>query len=99
MVLGKADRGELIRRGERAQVILNDPLVQEAFEIIESEVLRVWKGTAASDIPSRERAWLALQLIGSVRRAFEGIVTSGQYAEHEVQEFLRPVDALRQPPS
>lgn len=90
----KVDRAEIIQRGQRAQQILADPLVDEAFVTVERELTRLWRETEPQDTGSRERLWLALRLFDSVRKVFEGIVASGKFADHEVREFLKPVDQI-----
>jgi len=92
-------REELIARGHHAQAILDDPMVNEAFDTLENEIMRVWRMTEAGDIHSRERAWLALQLSERLKQVFIGIVSAGQIARSEVQKLLQPVDARPAQPS
>jgi hypothetical protein len=71
---------EEIRRGERAQALLHDPLVAEALAALERAAIEEWRATAPHDVETRERAWLMLQLAQRFRAHFENLVASGSLA-------------------
>ena len=46
-------------RARRAHTLLNDPLIVEAFETLEKDLLDSWKHSGTSDKETRESLWLA----------------------------------------
>ena len=55
------------RRGEQARRLLEDPLLQEAFGMVESALREAWATSADEATAERERLWLMLKLLGRVR--------------------------------
>lgn len=86
------DRTKLVQRGERAQAILSDPIVVEAFAHMEAEILRYWRNSDGGDTGNRERLWLSLKLLDGVKNYFQNVVMAGRVAEHQITEFLKPID-------
>lgn len=72
------------RRGMEAQRLLAEPLLAEAFEIIEANYRDGWLATKDGQTAERERIWLALTLLTKVRAHLEGIVQGGRVAAHEL---------------
>jgi hypothetical protein len=72
---------EEIRRGERAQAVLADPLVAEALAALERAAIDDWRATAPRNVEARERAWLMLQLAQRFRAHFESLVANGTLAK------------------
>jgi hypothetical protein len=68
---------ETIQRGENADRILNDPLVQEVLLGMESMMVQTWKATSVAS--EREELWYTLKGLERFRSAFEAAIQSGQY--------------------
>lgn len=71
-------------RGQRARVILEDPLVIEALALMESKVLEAWKDSPASDTAARERLYHYQRSVQEFRRFFTIAVTNGKFAEKDI---------------
>lgn len=76
-------------RGNRARVILDDPLVVEALALMESKVLDAWKDSPASDTAARERLYHYQRCIQEFRRFFANTVTSGKFAERDLAHIRK----------
>jgi len=70
-----------IMRGERAEQLLREPLLTEAFEIIEQEYMAQWKNSPARDEAGREKLWLMLKLLGQVHGQLQAVVNTGTFAK------------------
>lgn len=77
------------RRGQHARDLLNDPLIAEAFETIEHEVMDQWKKSPARDVEGREKLWLMLQMTHKIRGHLESLVASGRMADHTLAARLK----------
>ena len=83
------DETELeIIRGRDAQALIQHPLLVEAFEAVESEVMHQWKNSPARDEAGREKLWLSLKLLQKVRSQLESVIQTGQVAEVTLAQRL-----------
>lgn len=78
-----------VQRAQRAERLLTDSLLVEAFAAIEAEYLKAWKGTAARDTDARERLWQAYQIIGIVQSNLKSVVNSGKLAKAELDRAVK----------
>lgn len=68
-------------RAARAEALVNDPLFQEAFGILERDIVRAWKDTAASDSPLRERHHALMSAVTLLRENLQNIINDGKVAQ------------------
>ena len=73
-------------RARRAQSLLNDPLIKEAFETLEKDLLATWKQSGTGDKETRESLWLAMRLLDRLRIHLQSILETGQMAE-KMQQY------------
>ena len=73
-------------RARRAQSLLNDPLIIEAFETLEKDLLDTWKQSGTGDKETRESLWLAMRLLDRLRIHLQSILETGQMAE-KMQQY------------
>jgi len=78
---------DVIRRAEQADRIINDPLVIEAFEIIETEFTRLIIESSETDEEGRERAYRMLWSARRFKSFFESVVASGKIRQHQLEQF------------
>lgn len=74
---------DAIRRGERAQALLTDPLIVETFAALEAEYIRQWRRNdpqTPSTPEARDSIWLALQNLDVFRGMFSAYIRHGQVA-------------------
>jgi hypothetical protein len=74
-------------RGARAQRLLDDELLKEAFETLDRDYAKAWRETAARDTDARERLWQAVQIVGKVRDHLVTVVNGGKLAQREMNEI------------
>ena len=73
-------------RARRAQSLLNDPLIKEAFETLEKDLLDSWRNSGTSDTETRESLWLAMRLLDRIHTHLQSILETGQMAE-KMQQY------------
>jgi hypothetical protein len=81
------DDTEEVTRGQRAQAILDDPLVAEAFAAIERECLAEWRRAPARDVEGRERLWLMLKMTERFKAHFLSLIDSGRLAGERIAQL------------
>lgn len=84
-----------IARGQQAAEALDNPIVVEALEAWEREVIESWKTSPLRDVEGRER----LRLMLEASKAFRGYMTrtleTGKLAEIQLQQSRTMMDRVR----
>ncbi|WP_324807209.1 hypothetical protein SH584_11460 [Sphingomonas sp. LY29] len=76
-------------RISRAQRLIDDPLLKEAFENVRASAIAVWQQTKADDVKGREMAWLTVKVVNRVEGELQSIIDGGKIAASRVQAPLR----------
>ena len=66
-------------RARNAAQLLENPMLQEALELIEREAVTAWMGTRLDDTATRERLWMQVKAAQRVREVLQGAVDSGRF--------------------
>jgi hypothetical protein len=76
-------------RGTQAEHLINHPLMKEAFDLYEAEIMKRWRdtGTGESDTFKRERLWQAINLLGKVKEHLFHVVENGKLAKHHLAQL------------
>ena len=74
-----------IREGSRAQLLLNDPLLKQAFE----DLLETYKQeiffTNFADDEKRRSLWMAYNMVDKIRGHLQTIMESGKLAQKDLE--------------
>src|SRR5262245_25256090 len=76
-----------IARGARAEALLKNELLQEAFATLERDYIEAWKISPARDTDGRERLWQAVNIVGKVRDHLVKVVNDGKLARRHLNEL------------
>lgn len=82
-----SDEHKLLRdasRAARARDLLANELLIEAFDGLEAAYIAAWRNSPVLDTATREKQFVAVNVIGQVRNHLERIVTNGRLAEAEI---------------
>ena len=74
-----------IARGNRAQRLLDDEMLAEAFAKLEHEYVAQWRNTEFRDQDARERLWWAARVVAKVREHLLIVAKNGEIAEREIR--------------
>jgi hypothetical protein len=80
---------ESIARGARAEALLKNDLLQEAFARLERDYLEAWKISPARDTDGRERLWQAVNIVAKVRDHIVKVVNDGKLSQRHLNELAR----------
>lgn len=77
-----------IARGTRAEQLLENDLLNEAFTKIRENLHQQFEQSSANDAEGREEAWKMLKVISEVERHLKSVVHTGKIAkkEKEIEE-------------
>jgi hypothetical protein len=73
-----------LARAARAQSLLSNELLAEAFEALDATYVKAWRMTPARDVAAREKLWQAVNVVGLVRDHLAKIVADGRLAQAEL---------------
>jgi hypothetical protein len=73
----------------RAQALLEDELLAEAFDALEANYTSAWRRTTIDDAAGREKLFLAINIVGKVRDHLSSVVANGKLAQAELNELLQ----------
>ncbi len=81
--------GQAQHRGIRAEELLNNSLLQEAFQDLERQYLEAWRATKPLETAHREKWWLAIQILGKIQEHLRRHVTDGRIAAEDLRRLSR----------
>jgi len=65
----------------RANALLNDPLFNEAFDVLKKDLLSRWEASGSPEVEARESIWLAMRLLDRIHAHISSIVETGRMAD------------------
>jgi len=82
-------------KAARAKALLDDELILEAFDKLETNYVAAWRGTAIDDMAGREKLFLAINIVGKVRDHLASVVANGKLAQAELKELAQAAERRR----
>ncbi|HLH96431.1 MAG TPA: hypothetical protein VKW08_15050 [Xanthobacteraceae bacterium] len=79
---------DLARRA-RAEALIADELLQQAFARLEERYIEEWRITQFRDTDARERLWQAVNVVRKVKDHLARIVGDGKLAQREIDELAQ----------
>ena len=83
---------EAATKAIRAQDLLDNELLTEAFRSLEDNYAAAWRATTIDDIGAREKLFLAINVVGKVRDHLAAVVANGKLAQAELKELAQTAE-------
>jgi hypothetical protein len=74
-------------RGARAEALLRNDLLIEAFAMLDAEYVRAWRMTHINDVNARERLFQAVQIVAKIKDHLGKVLNNGKLAQRELDEI------------
>ena len=65
-------------REGRAKSLLENPLFQEAFDVLKKDLMNRWENSGSTELEARESIWLAMRLLDRIHAHISSIVETGR---------------------
>ena len=65
-------------REHRANALVDNPLVQEAFDVLKEDLMNRWSSSGSADLEARESIWLAMRLLDKIHGHITSIIETGR---------------------
>ena len=62
----------------RAKNLLNDVLLNEAFDVLKKDLMNRWESSGSPEVEARESIWLAMRLLDRIHAHISSIVETGR---------------------
>lgn len=76
-------------RGSRAEGLLKDELLTEAFAELEASYIKAWRETGALDTAAREKFFIAVNVLGKVKEHLHSVVANGKLAQKQLEDMAK----------
>ena len=76
---------EIVRQGNAAAAVLNSPVFQDSFEILEERYISNWISSGIDDKDNRETQFLSLRVLSEIRLELESMINGGKIAARNNQ--------------
>jgi hypothetical protein len=73
-------------RAAHAERLLNDPLLQEAFQKLDDEFMRTWRQTSVNDTEARERIYSLCTALDAIKQHIAGVIVDGKIAKMNLEQ-------------
>ena len=65
------------QREQKSNNLLNNPLFNEAFEVLRKDLMNRWESSGSTELEARESIWLAMRLLDRLHGHINSIVETG----------------------
>lgn len=80
---------ESVRKGRRAQQILEDETLVAALTKLENDQLWVFKSTRADEMAKREQCWSMLKAIENLKIELTKVIDNGKVAQRAIERIQK----------
>ena len=88
------DKEQDILKGQKADLLLRDPIFQEALEKVETTIIQGIKQSQFDETDKREEGYRMLRALESLTGEIHRFVKKARAAQHEAEEKARHVPRL-----
>jgi len=80
---------ELVRKGRKAQQLLEDETLAAALTKLENDQLWLFKSTRAEETVKREQCWSMLRAIENLKTELTKVIDNGKVAQRAIERVQK----------
>lgn len=80
---------ELVRKGRKAQQLLEDETLAAALTKLENDQLWLFKSTRADEVAKREQCWSMLRAIENLKTELTKVIDNGKVAQRAIERVQK----------
>lgn len=77
------------QRGQLAENLRNNSLLQEIFQALRDSYITDWSQTELSDMDKREQQYYLLKALDSIELELESIIATGNLATQQIETYKK----------
>ena len=92
--MNKDEQGKLqqeVSQSNRARQLLDNPLFKEALDELKKLYAESLFNTGAKETETREKLWLAYNVVGKVEQHIKEILDTGKLAKKQLEDFRNSI--------
>lgn len=96
--MNKEEQGKLnqeVRRSDKAKQILENPIFKESLEELKKLYTESLFNTGAKEQDTREKLWLAYNVVGKVEQHIKEILDTGKLATKQLEDFRKQQESKK----
>jgi hypothetical protein len=74
-----------VQRGQLAESLRNNPLLQEIFQALRDSYITDWSQTERSDVDKREQQYYLLKALDDIELELQSIISTGRLATQQIE--------------
>ena len=78
-----------LKDSQRAEELMNDPLIKQTFETMEEKYMEAWRGSDLDDSKGREIIWQLIWAIEQVKAHFNVIIEKGEFHKSTISRNMK----------
>ena len=79
---------EDLEKGNKADILLKNPVFIEVFENLENQFLDAWKNSPLKDGEERERIYYLYQSLTALKSGIENVSANGRLAKAQLDKII-----------
>ena len=76
-----------VTRAQRVGTLLQNELLDEAFKTLEQSYIDFWRQTRPEDELGREKAFIAVNVVGKVKDHLQRVIENGRLAQADLNKL------------
>lgn len=80
---------EKVGKGRKALEILDNEIMKEAFEALESHYINEWKSSKIDDEVKREKAYARMSVLADFKAQLQSYVDTGKIASKQLEKSTK----------
>jgi len=81
--MARTSKEKRIDKGNAAEKLFNDPIIQEVFEKLETSYNNAWVSSGLEDSQKRETLYLSIRALSQFKLELESMIMGGKIAQNE----------------
>jgi hypothetical protein len=81
--MARTPKEERISKGVSAKTLIEDPILQEVFEKLETSYNNAWISSGLDDVQKRETLYLSIRALSQFKLELESMIMGGKIAQKE----------------
>ena len=81
-----------VSQSNKASELLSDPLLKESFDKLKNLYSTSLLNTGANETETREKLWLAFNIVGKVEQNLQEILDTGKLASKQLEDYRNQIE-------
>ena len=81
--MARTSKEKRVDKGNAAEKLFNDPIIQEVFEKLETSYNNAWVSSGLEDSQKRETLYLSIRALSQFKLELESMIMGGKIAQRE----------------